>query len=211
MISLSRFMFIPLSRSTLFFFPILFTPRSNFFCSYLMSRFLFIKWFQQKQKFPPPSTLTPSPIIQVQQSRLSQAAGDRGIAEGSWYMLRIGIKSHAKGMFWFGNFTSLETFSPPNISPQHVANRSIQPTTKCCEHSKLHKGICESGLWGRIRFGLLHMIKSYRGDPPSTTHQASRPSPCRLPPWRLDAMRLRQGGSRTRQFLFEKVFWQVLF
>ena len=59
------------------------------FFSYFMSPFLLIKWFQQKQKFPPPSTLTPSPIIQVQQSRLSQAAGDRGIAEGSWYLLRV--------------------------------------------------------------------------------------------------------------------------
>lgn len=38
---------------------------------------------------PPRSTLTPSPIIQVQQSRLSQAAGDRGIAEGSGYLLEV--------------------------------------------------------------------------------------------------------------------------
>ena len=59
------------------------------FFSYFMSPFLLIKWFQQKQKFPPPSTLTPSPIIQVQQSRLSQAAGDRGIAEGSGYLLEV--------------------------------------------------------------------------------------------------------------------------
>ena len=90
MLSVSRFMFIPLYRFTLFFFAHFVHPTSqNVFCSYVMSPFLLIEWFQQKQKFPPPSTLTPSPIIQVQQSRLSQAAGDRGIAEGSWYLLGV--------------------------------------------------------------------------------------------------------------------------
>lgn len=87
--------FYPFQFSMFFsapFFPWFFGSCSfpKYFCSYFMSPFLGNKSISAQTKvffhFP---CFTPSPIIQVQQSRLSQAAGDRGIAEGSWYLLGV--------------------------------------------------------------------------------------------------------------------------
>ncbi len=94
MCSLTRFMFIPLHRFAMFFSTPFCSPQFFGSCSFPQCLFAYHNVtfnfnqnaIQQKQKFSitfHPHTLTPSPTVQVQQSGLSQAAGDRGVAKGA--------------------------------------------------------------------------------------------------------------------------------